>query len=88
MVAPIFQDVSTSVTLNENSVNGTPAVLDGAVIFFDPDFVFDGGVLGVSGLLPEDRISILHEGFGAGMVGVVGNSVYCSGSVVGTLSGG
>ncbi len=58
MAAPTLSGL-TGKTFNENTVNATPQVIDDTVAFADADNNFNGGTLTVSGLLAEDRISIL-----------------------------
>ncbi len=59
MTAPTLSGFAPSVTLAENTVNATPQVIDSSVVFTDPDNDYNGGTLVVSGLLAEDRVSVL-----------------------------
>ncbi|MDO9527125.1 MAG: FG-GAP-like repeat-containing protein [Gemmobacter sp.] len=85
---PTLSGFATSVTFAENLVNATPQRLDADVVFADDDGDFNGGTLSVSGLLGDDRVSVLNEGSGAGEIGLSGASVTFGGVEIGTLSGG
>ena len=90
---PNLAGLTSSVTFDENLVNQTPQLLDAAVVFTDDDGVFAngsflGGRLAVSGLLADDRVSILNQGVGAGQIGLSGSSVTYGGVEIGTLAGG
>jgi hypothetical protein len=76
-----------SVTFAENTVNATPQLLDGDVVFSATESLA-GGRLVVRGLLAEDRVSILAEGSGAGQIGVSGSTISFGGVAIGTASGG
>ncbi len=71
----------------ENTVNAAPQLLDSDVLFTAPDGVANGRLV-VSGLLAEDRVSVLNQGSGAGQIGVSGASISFGGTVIGTLAGG
>lgn len=58
MPAPTLTGFAPSITLDENTVNATPQLLDADVSFSDVDGDFDGGFLTLSGLLAEDRVSV------------------------------
>ncbi len=76
-----------SITFLENAVNAAPQLLDSDVAFTSATSLA-GGRLVVSGLLAEDRVSVLNEGGGAGQIGVSGASISFGGTVFGTLAGG
>ena len=76
-----------SVSFAENTVNTAPQLLDSAVVFTAVDSLA-GGRLVVRGLLAEDRVSILHQGTGAGAIGVSGTTISYGGVAIGTASGG
>ncbi|MFN7307498.1 MAG: FG-GAP-like repeat-containing protein, partial [Alphaproteobacteria bacterium] len=76
-----------SVTFAENAANATPQLIDGDVVCTAIDSLA-GGQLVVGGLLAEDRVSILHQGTGAGQIGVSGSNISYGGVVIGTASGG
>jgi Ca2+-binding RTX toxin-like protein len=71
----------------ENVVNVAPQILD-ANVAFSATGSLAGAHLVVSGLLAEDRVSVLHQGSGAGEVGVSGSTVSYGGVVIGTATGG
>ena len=50
--------LAATVSLGENTVNATPQLIDADVAFVHGDHEYLGGVLRVSGLLAEDRVSI------------------------------
>jgi large repetitive protein len=74
-------------TFLENAVNAAPALLDADVTFTSTSSLL-GGRLVVSGLLAEDRVSVLAQGTGAGEIGLSGSDVTFGGTVIGTASGG
>jgi len=76
------------VTFAENTVNAAPQLLDTDVVFTDPDNNFEAGTLTLTGLLPEDTVSVRNQGTGAGEIGFNGTSVTYGGVVIGTLVGG
>ena len=71
-----------------NGLSTTPQLLDASVALTAPNSSFVGGVLTVSGLLAEDRISVQHEGDAAGQIGFAGGTVSYGGTAIGTASGG
>jgi Ca2+-binding RTX toxin-like protein len=71
----------------ENGVNVAPQLLD-ANVAFSATGSLAGARLVVSGLLAEDRVSVLHQGGGAGEIGVSGSTVSYGGVVIGTATGG
>ncbi|MCZ8279997.1 MAG: VCBS repeat-containing protein, partial [Acetobacteraceae bacterium] len=79
--------LAPSVTFAENTVNATPQLLDGDVAFTTSGSLA-GGRLVVRGLLAEDRVSILHQGIGAGQIGVSDTAISYGGVAIGTASGG
>jgi hypothetical protein len=70
-------------TFTESSVTGTAQLIDANVTLTDPDDNFSGGLLTVSGLLPEDAISIRNRGTGAGEVGLLNGAVTYGGMFIG-----
>ena len=88
MPAPTLTGFAPSITLDENTVNATPQLLDADVSFSDVDGDFDGGVLTLTGLLAEDRVSVRNQGTGAGQIGLSGTNVTFGGVVIGSLAGG
>ncbi|WPB83926.1 FG-GAP-like repeat-containing protein [Sediminicoccus rosea] len=70
----------------ENTVNGAPQLLDADVIT-TLDLPLAGGRLVVSGLLAEDRISILEES-GGGQISLRGQDVLHGGLTIGRFAGG
>ncbi|MCE2922611.1 MAG: hypothetical protein LW837_22070 [Roseomonas sp.] len=79
--------LAPSVTFAEDTVNATPQLLDGDVAFTASGSLA-GGRLVVGGLLAEDRVSILHQGTGAGQIGVSDTAISYGGVAIGTASGG
>lgn len=84
---PALTGLALGVTFAENTVNGGPQLLDPSVIF-TAETALAGGRLVVSGLLAEDRVSILAEGNGAGQIGVSGSNVLFGGVAIGSFAGG
>lgn len=72
--------------LTEKLANVAPQLLTGAVTFLAEGSSFGGGRLSVSGLLPEDRVSILNSG--GSSIGFDGTNVTHAGTAIGTASGG
>ena len=85
---PALTGFAPSITFAENTVNATPQLLDGDVVFTDAQGDFNGGTLTLTGLLAEDRVSVRNEGSGAGQIGLSGANVTFGGVVIGTLAGG
>lgn len=77
--------LAPSVAFVENAA--APQLLDADVVFTSDTPLADGRLV-VRGLRPEDRISVLHQGDGAGQISVVGSTVSFDGVVIGTASGG
>ena len=84
---PALSNFGPAVTFAENAVNAAPALLDADVTFTSATSLV-GGRLVVSGLLAEDRISILDQGFGAGQISVFGGNVFFGLTLLGTFEGG
>ena len=80
-------NLATSITFLENEVNAAPKLLDADVTFISA-YSLGGARLVVSGLLAEDRISVLNLGTGSGQVGVSGSTISYGGTTIGTASGG
>ena len=52
---------------------------------------FNGGLLNIgfdTGSSPADQLTVINQGTGAGQIGVAGNTITYSGSVIGTFNGG
>jgi Ca2+-binding RTX toxin-like protein len=79
--------LNPSVSFAENVVNVAPQLLDANVVFSATGSLA-GARLVVSGLLAEDRMSVLHQGGGAGEVGVSGSTISYGGVVIGNANGG
>ncbi|MDO6481754.1 FG-GAP-like repeat-containing protein [Shimia thalassica] len=88
MTAPTLYDLAATATFDENTVNATPQLLDADVTFVDVEGDFDGGVLQMLDLLPEDTVSVRNQGDIAGQIGFDGTTVSFGGTVIGTLVGG
>ncbi len=86
--SPTLSGFSSSFSFVENTVNATPRLLDADVSFADAEDNFDGGLLSLSGLLPEDSVSVRNQGSGLGEVGFDGTNVSYGNVVIGALSGG
>jgi hypothetical protein len=89
---PDLADFTGTVTFNENDVNAGLQVIDAAVSLIDSDSVnFNGGRLDLyylTGQAAEDQLGVVHQGNGAGQIGVSGNTVSYGGTAFGTISGG
>ena len=66
---PSLTGVPGAVTFDENVVNASPQMLVSGAVFADIDGPYDFAVLEVTGVLPEDTVSIRNQGTGAGQVG-------------------
>ena len=86
--APRLSGLAPTAIFSENLVNQTPQVLDVDVVFTDDDGNLNGGTLTLSGLLAQDRVSVLNQGVAAGQIGLSGASVTFGGVEIGTLAGG
>ena len=84
---PLLTGLRSSATFAENTVNVTPQLLDASVTFI-AETPLDGGRLVVGGLLPEDVVSILASGSGAGQIDLDGDAVRYEGVPFGVFSGG
>ena len=82
-----------SVEIEQAGPAAVPQVLDGDVVFTDPDNNFNSGTLTVSGLLAEATVSVLSLGFDPGefliddVAGPV-DDLYFEGVLIGGISGG
>ncbi|MBK8918090.1 MAG: hypothetical protein IPM73_08615 [Betaproteobacteria bacterium] len=90
--SPTLADFIGTVTFAENAVNGGLQVIDAAVGLSDPDSGnFNGGRLDLyytqNGAV-EDQLGVVHQGTGAGQIGVSGSTVSYGGAAIGTISGG
>jgi Ca2+-binding RTX toxin-like protein len=79
--------LSGTASVAENAANAAPRLLDAEVAFTAGESLA-GGRLVVSGLLAEDRVSVLAQGDGAGQIGVEGTTLRFGGVAFGTVSGG
>ncbi len=77
---------------SRTTVNAGLQVIDAAVGLSDPDSAnFSGGRLDLfylQGGSAEDQLGVVHQGDGAGQIGVAGNTVSYGGVAIGTISGG
>ncbi len=81
--------IAATVTFSDGgAARAAPQLLNGNIYFVNPATWVAGGTLTVSGIASYDRISILHEGGGAGEVGVSGSTLFFGGVEIGTVSGG
>lgn len=85
---PVLTTPGPGATFDEND----PAVaIDPLATVVDDSIDFDSGTLTislVSGSDPVDQLVVIHEGMGAGEVGVVGSDVYVNNVLIGSFSGG
>ena len=81
---PTLTGLASAVTFGENSVNAAPQIIDSDVTFTDVEGNFDGGVLKVTGLLPEDAVSVRDQGTGTGQIGSSGGVITYQGVAIGT----
>jgi uncharacterized lipoprotein NlpE involved in copper resistance len=90
--SPQLGDFTGTFNFSENDVNAGLQLIDAAVGLSDADSAdFAGGRLDlyhVRGGSAEDQLGVVHEGNGAGQIGVSGNVVSYGGTAIGTLSGG
>ncbi|RWB92768.1 MAG: hypothetical protein EOQ57_35760, partial [Mesorhizobium sp.] len=88
--APGLTNLEPSLTVLENAANSSPQIIDADVTFQDPENNVAGGLLTVSGLLAEDRISIQNAGNGEDQIGFdsISGVVSYGGLAIGTTSGG
>ncbi len=87
MEAATLSGFAAGITFAENTVNAAPQLLDADVVFTG-EVSLAGGRLVVSGLLAEDRLSVLTQGNGAGQIGLSGGSISYGGIAFGIASGG
>ncbi|WP_186766454.1 FG-GAP-like repeat-containing protein, partial [Phaeobacter marinintestinus] len=85
--APELGGLSASVTFDEALVNATPQILDSDVVLSDAENNMQDGTVTISGLLPEDVISLASPGFGF-YVRYDINTVFYNEGAVGTWTGG
>ena len=85
---PVLTGLDSAVTFQENAVNALPRLIDTSVSATDGDGIFSGGTLTLSGLLAEDRVSVIGQGSGTGQISVSGATVSYGGVAIGTISGG
>jgi uncharacterized delta-60 repeat protein len=85
---PQLTGLDADVTFMENTVNVTPQIVDADVTLTDIEGAFTGGALTISGLLPEDIVSIRNQGNGANQIGVSGGIVRFGGVAIGVATGG
>jgi choice-of-anchor C domain-containing protein len=83
--APTLSGLNSPITYVENAA---AQVIDASMVLGDAEGNFAGGRLLVSGLLAEDRVSILNQGNGAGQIGLAAGNVSYGGIVIGTVAGG
>ncbi|HRM67977.1 MAG TPA: PKD domain-containing protein, partial [Thauera phenylacetica] len=90
--SPQLADFTGTVSFVENDVNTALQVIDAAVGLSDPDSAhFSGGRLDLfylQGGSAEDQLGVVHQGDGAGEIGVAGSTVSYGGVPIGTISGG
>ena len=90
--SPQLADFTGTVSFVENAVNAGLQVIDAAVGLSDPDSAnFSGGRLDLyylQGGSTEDQLGVVHQGDGAGQIGVAGSTVSYGGVAIGTISGG
>ena len=90
---PSLTGFGPSVEIEQAGPAAVPQLLDGDVVFTDPDNNFNSGTLAVSGLLAEDTVSVLSLGFDPGefliddVAGPV-DDLYFEGVLIGVISGG
>ena len=91
---PTIEDVVSSVTFDENTVNAAPQVIDALAAVGDIDSAdFDGGQLlvtyvqGVQTGSAEDQLTINSQGSGADQVELIGSSVRYEGVEIGVVDG-
>ena len=80
---PTLAGLNSSASFLENTVNATPQLIDASVTLTDRDGNLPGGTLTVTGLLPEDVISIRNAGTGVGQIGFFAGIVTYQGVLIG-----
>jgi|GEM_PF-1111909 len=90
--SPQLVDFIGTVAFAENTVNAGMQVIDAAVGLSDPDSAnFNGGRLDlyyIQNGATQDQLGVVHQGTGAGQIGVSGSTVSYGGTAIGTISGG
>ncbi|HRL76514.1 MAG TPA: PKD domain-containing protein, partial [Candidatus Accumulibacter phosphatis] len=89
---PDLADFVGTATFNENAINAGLQIIDAAVSLTDSDSSnFNGGRLDLyylTGQSAADQLGVVHQGIGAGHIGVSGSTVSYGGTAIGTISGG
>lgn len=87
--APAIGNIGTAQTFTEGQ---SPMLFASGATITDRDSTdFDTGRMTFTTLSngqPEDVMSIRHQGFGAGQIGLIGSTLYYSGAEIGTFQGG
>lgn len=86
--APALSFASSTTSFAENLVNASAQSLVGDATVSDPEGNFDGGTLGITGVLAEDVIGAEDQGSGAGQIGISGNDISFEGTVIGSVGTG
>jgi len=86
--APSLTGLPSEVTFLENEINAGPRLVLTGDPVFRADTPLTGGHLLVSGLQPGERATFLHGGGGFDEIGIVGNTIFFGGRVMGTFRGG
>ena len=87
---PVLSNIAGTLAYTENSL---PVAVAPTANLADPDSAdFQTGNLTVRYLSgsgsADDRLAVIHQGFGAGQIGVAGLSILYGGQTIGTFSGG
>jgi hypothetical protein len=85
---PTLANLSSPAPFLENTVNTTPQLIDTNVTVADRDRNLANGALSVTGLLPEDVISVRNAGTGLGQIGFFGGIITYQGLPIGQAFGG
>ena len=85
---PTLAGLNSPTPFLENTVNATPQLIDANVTLTDRDGTLASGTLSVTGLLPEDLVSIRNVGTGAGQIGFASGIVTYQGFPIGQAFGG
>ena len=86
---PFLTGFVTSLTIDEDTANLTPQLIDSDVSFVAPDSNFDGSTLVVSGLLADDIVSIRDKPTGEFyQIGFSGGVITFGGVIIGSATGG
>jgi Ca2+-binding RTX toxin-like protein len=75
----------SQVTVAENAANLTPVALFGSATLAAGDDL-RGARIEITGLLAEDRLSILHAGDGPGQLGIEGSTIRFGGTQIGMVT--